>query len=153
MITKHLEAIRDAITDHPGVIEFLATNYPRRQLWAFIGSKPEVDTDSDVDSDQFPYLAIAPLSEDKPAGGDVRRAQKVSIMFGVHDGRVVDGISRGFVASLEFGERIYAALAEQPLTLNPAAVWDGSAQTVSDAGAQAPFYEAEIILTLNLEIR
>lgn len=150
MIFPVLSAVRDRLRADPAILAYLAGRYPGLRLSTFVGLKPDLEAGTGIPADCFPYLAVSPLKQEKPAGPGRDRTERLSIMFGVNDDRLEDGVFLGIPAIADLGELILKALAPQPIGTAPSVVWSGEAETRSDAGTQYPWYEGEIILPLQV---
>jgi hypothetical protein len=145
-----LQAIRDRLRADPPLADYFAAQYPGLPLHFFIGLKPDLEAGTGIPADLFPYIAVSPLVEDKPAHPGRERTYRLSLMFGVNDDRLEDGVFLGIQRMCEIGELILQALAAQPIGTSPRVVWSGEAQTRSDAGVQHPYYEGEILLPVQV---
>jgi hypothetical protein len=145
-----LQAVRDRLRADQPLADYFAAQFPGLPLHFFIGLKPDLEAGTGIPADLFPYIAISPLTEDKPAGTSRERTERLSLMFGVNDDWVEDGVSSGLRRICEIGELILKALAAQPLGTGPTLVWNGEAQFRSDAGIQHPYYEGEILLPVQV---
>jgi hypothetical protein len=133
--------VRDRLKNHAPLAGYLAAHYPDAAPNWFIGAKLKPA------ATEFPYVAVAPTLEDKDAEPSRERRPRVSILYGVNDDAVVDGVYVGIQRICEIGELILDALGKQPIG---AATWDGQAQSRSDAGLQHPFYEGEVMISLKV---
>lgn len=138
-----LSNLRDRLRNHEPLTDYLAEHYPDAEPNWFIGAKLKPA------ADEFPYIAVAPIQEDKEKAPSVARTARVSILYGVNEDAVTDGVYAGIRRVAEIGEMILAALAVQPIG-TPPVTWDGEAQSRSDAGLQHPFYEGEIVISVRL---
>lgn len=147
---RALEIVRERLRTDAGIQDFVDTYYPGLPLRTFIGLKPDLDAGTAVAPDDFPYLAISPLTGSKPARPVRQRGGRISITFGVieNDTGIEDGVSAGIRRICDLSELILAALSKQPL--DPI-VWDGAAEEVFDAGIQAPYYEGDLIISVSIK--
>lgn len=150
MFVSTLVAVRNRLRADPALLAYFAARYPGCVLSTLIGIRPDNSGETSIPMDRFPYLAVSPMTGDKPAGPHRDRSDQLSIMFGVNDDREQDGVCQGVVAVCEIGELILKALEPQPIGDSPSVVWDGAARMVSDAGIFHPYYEGEIIITLKV---
>jgi hypothetical protein len=144
MIFDALTAIRDRLKNDAGITAALTDWYPEATPNYFIGAKLKPT------AQEFPYIAVAPMLETRERRKDRPRQQKISLMFGVIEHDVTDGVSIGLERVTVLGELIYAALDKQPLCAAPLVEWLSNAQMISDAGVQHPHYEAELIFEVTI---
>jgi hypothetical protein len=142
-----LTAVRDRLKSEAALLAYFIEHYPDTPLNFFIGAK------LNPGAHEFPYIAVAPMTEEKAAYPSLERVPRLSIMYGVNDDAVDEGVYRGIRRVCEIGELILDALRKQPIgTQTDAVIWDGSAQTRSDAGIQHPYYEGETIIPLLMRV-
>jgi hypothetical protein len=140
--------IRERIRNDEALGEWFGANYPGLPVNTFIGLQPDMERGTGVSTDFFPYISVSPLTQARPAAPSRDRAWRLSIMCGLYDEREHDGAALGMVGIIGLTERILAALAEQPVA--PGSVWSGEAELRFDAGVATPYYEAEIILPIQV---
>ena len=144
MIFQALTAIRYRLKHDAGIAAALTAWYPQSTPNFFIGVKLKPT------AQEFPYFAVAPLRETRDRRKNAPRQQKISLMYGVTEDVVTDGVSIGLERIAALGELVYAALDKQPLCVDPMVDWLSDAQMVSDAGVQHPHYEAELIFDVTI---
>lgn len=154
MIYATLGQLRSRLQADAALAAYVEQHYPGATLRHFIGSRMRLDGEGRwyIASDDYPYIALAPLQEAKPPRPERTRGQRLSIMWGFNEPTIEDGICLGLRRCAEFGELILAALDKQPIGQGPALVWDGAAESRSDAGTQHPYYEGESIIELKVHL-
>ena len=128
MIFDALTAIRDRLENDAGIEVAFKAWYPDATPNYFIGAKLKPT------AQEFPYIAVAPMLETRERRNNRPRQQKISLIFGVTEHDVTDGVSIGLERVTVLGELIYAALDKQPLRVAPLVEWLSNAQMISDAG-------------------
>lgn len=148
-----LTHLRDRIASHAPLRAYVEREFPGAPLRLFIGARAD-----DRRREDYPFVAIAPMSERKQPNPSRERGQQVSILFGVADDRrdidevgdLVCETKTGLRHVAALGELILEALAAQPIGVSGSliTVWNGEATTDSDAGLFDPYFDGEITLTL-----
>lgn len=155
MIAQVLMVIRNRLMACHYIRSFFEAHYPGSPLQSFIGMPGH-----EYDRDQFPFIAIAPGPEEKPAGPERRRAMKISILIGIADdtrelqdiGGLMCQTSPGLLNCMDVAELVLRCLRAQPLQFGTVALaWNGEALTDTDGGSAHPFYE--VLLTLPIQVQ
>lgn len=92
------------------------------------------------------YPSICYVLPESTIGDPSGRRLIVSVVIGVNEPDVVDGVYQGVVFANAAAELVLSALAIG--TLSESTVWLGKAGIYSDAGSRHPYYETEIVLPL-----